>query len=476
MNDDKIANQSAHPNLVLIESEAQNPICCLVLEDVHDEQLCMLGIEYVHLYRQGSFCVLLFELPSRPEWQKTLEEKLQSLDLKAGMSGPFALAASAHGCMRKAQLALRIGMQVSSQRWLYPMSEYSEAALLAAAEDVLAREGFTRTDFCDASVAQMMELDMKAGTQYGQSLRAYLSHGLNMRQAAQILGIHRNTLEYRIKRAQELFALNLEDLNTCFELLFSFWLMDNLQGEDSCDRNEIEVEFHAPEAQAVLWRCMERCDEPEGVQESQFMCRLLCVSVGRLADEERNKLLKEMLSLMPGIGACAFDEDLLAFVLPPQDMESFAAMCYPLCDEAGCRTVITQPFLSGRLMQHLRLCTMALYVSIQPHTRTQDMCSILFFMMIEKRRSLAPFLCEDVIRVMDDDAMRGTTLSRSLYAYLLNFRDMKRAADQLHIHRNTMEYQMRKIDALIGKPVAEKQRFLMMCTYKMLALPDMHHL
>ena len=78
----------------------------------------------------------------------------------------------------------------------------------------------------------------------------------------------------------------------------------------------------------------------------------------------------------------------------------------------------------------------------------------------------------NLIRVMDEDATRGSALSRALYAYLLNFMDLKKAAQQLGIHRNTLEYQVRKMNAVIGKPPDGSKRFRMMCTYKMLALPD----
>ena len=93
-------------------------------------------------------------------------------------------------------------------------------------------------------------------------------------------------------------------------------------------------------------------------------------------------------------------------------------------------------------------------------------------MALERKTSLAPYLCEDVIRVMDEDATRGSALSRSLYAYLLNFMDLKKAAQQLGIHRNTLEYQVRKMNAVIGGQPDGQRRFMMMCTYKMLALPD----
>lgn len=474
MQKDMFADTLMHPNLALTEGLTQRPVCCMVMENAADAQVRALDVQIVHVYRQGKLCTVLFELPLESGWQAALECRLGALGLTAGMSGPFALAASAHGCMRKAQLALETGARIEPGRVLYPMSEYSEAALVIAAADALALEDFVPEDFCDAAIARMIELDAHAGTQYADSLHAYLSYGLDLRQAAHALNIHRNTLDYRMKRVQELFEFDLTDVNTCFELLFSFWLMDNFPGE--AGQKHGEKTYEPAWIQAALWRYMEGGTAPIDDPAAQFTCRLLGVSVNCMADEERTALLRALCALLPQTGSCAFDEDMLLFALPPQEMEVFACACRSECDKVGCHTVVTQTLHTGRLMQHAKLCRMALYAAPQCHISIQEIGSMLFFMVLERRISLSPYLCEDVIRVMDDDAMRGTALSKSLYAYLLNFMDMKRAAALLGIHRNTMEYQMRKIDALIGKTVSQSQRFLMMCTYKMLALPDIYRL
>ena len=106
-----------------------------------------------------------------------------------------------------------------------------------------------------------------------------------------------------------------------------------------------------------------------------------------------------------------------------------------------------------RLNARLRLCRLALLAAGTQTMEMRDMGSTLFFMALERKISLAPYLCEDVIRV-------------------LNFMDLKKAAQQLCIHRNTLEYQVRKMNAVIGEPPDGSKRFRMMCTYKMLALPD----
>lgn len=462
---------SVHPDFALLEKTQGQAICCLLFENLADEDLeALSALVVLHVYRHAEITALLLAVPEETNFLGELEEKLAQQGLCAGLSGPFALAASAHGCMRKAQIALQTGRRLAPGRALYPMDEFGEAALLYAAGETFAREGFEASDFYDASIDEMRCVDEATGTQYARSLYAYLMHGLDLRLAAQAMGVHRNTLDYRMKRVQELFSIDLEDVNTCFELLFSFWLSGNLAKENKAQTQN--ALFDAEAMEEALFACLQRRADPCELSCGGFACRMMCIGVSGIADEDRIKLLKLLRSLVPRENACAFDDDVILFVLSPDEFDIFDKKAAPLCRQKGCGVVTTQVFDASRIMYRVRICKMALHAVGSQHMRTQDMASTLAFMTLEKYFSLSPYYCEDVIRVMDEDAQRRTALSRSLYAYLLNFRDMKRAAQQLGLHRNTMEYHMRKIDTLIGKPSEEKRRFLMMCTYKMLALPE----
>lgn len=460
-----------HPDLALLTQTQRRAICCLVLDDEKTERLeALCALQPFHAYAQAGKVALLFGDTDGAAWLRRAQALLEKNGLCAGMSGPFALAASAHGCMAKARIALETGRIVAPGRALYPMDEFGEAALLRAAAFALGDQDFAAEDFCDAALGDMARVDAEEGTQYGPSLRAYLANGLNLRLAAQQLGVHRNTLDYRLRRMNARFALDLSSRNTCFELMFSLWLKDGLP---SSAQEEPPAAFDGRAARTALWRYIERTgDEENAAGDENFRVALLCVDVGRLADDRREALILALCALPDGC-VCAYDEDMLCFALPPDAAKDFLSGCTPLCAEQGCPVVLTQPFSSRRMGRRLRLCRYALKACAGPVTRVQDIGSTLFFMALERRISLAPYLCEDVVRVMDEDAVRGTALSRSLYAYLLHFGDMKQAAQQLGMHRNTMEYQMRKIHAIIPEHLGPRRRFLMMCTYKMLALPDM---
>lgn len=62
----------------------------------------------------------------------------------------------------------------------------------------------------------------------------------------------------------------------------------------------------------------------------------------------------------------------------------------------------------------------------------------------EKINMLA-LCCPEIIRLYEYDRKHGTPFVDSLYCYLLNERSLKRASQQLHIHRNTLVYRIERI-------------------------------
>lgn len=76
--------------------------------------------------------------------------------------------------------------------------------------------------FCSPIINILEKYDDENGTVLKESVEAYLESSRNIQKASEKLHIHKNTLYYRLKRAEELFDLNLNDENLCFTLQFSF--------------------------------------------------------------------------------------------------------------------------------------------------------------------------------------------------------------------------------------------------------------
>ncbi len=101
----------------------------------------------------------------------------------------------------------------------------------------------------------------------------------------------------------------------------------------------------------------------------------------------------------------------------------------------------------------------------------EDFGSYLYFLQIAQGVHLPLFHADEVLQVMEHDYENTTRLSQSLFMYLSSFQNIKEAAAELSIHRNTMEYQIRKIEAILGSDMPGDDRlFEMLCTFIMLVI------
>ena len=292
-----------YPDLALLAQPARRAICCLAVEGGGEKMEGLLNRKPFSRYAENGLTVLLYDEAQSEAWRAEIERILAESGLCAGLSGPFALAASARGCFPKARIALETGRAVDPGRALYDMGTYSEAALLRAARTALGAQGFRASDFGDAAIEALARLDEREDAQYIRSLRAYLSDGLNLRRAAERLGVHRNTLAYRMRRIEARFALDLSDMNTCFELLFSLWLKEGLGGRAD---DEPTAAFDRDAARAALWRSAERAGNAARTEE-RFPLALAAVAAGGLSDARRAELTLA-LSALPQKPVTAFDD------------------------------------------------------------------------------------------------------------------------------------------------------------------------
>ena len=81
------------------------------------------------------------------------------------------------------------------------------------------------SDFYDPAVMRMRAHDAEHGTDYAQVVEAYLDAGRSASGCAERLFSHRNTVHYRLKRAQRLFQIDLSDEDRCFSLELTFRIL-----------------------------------------------------------------------------------------------------------------------------------------------------------------------------------------------------------------------------------------------------------
>lgn len=227
--------RSAHPDLFLERAPGLGKgIYCLyfpadmsLCEGARNCERLFRAAGALHCFRErrGFALVLQRGEKERPALFLALEKALLETGLKCGVAGPFASSSLAGGGMEKAREAALYAKDQSGSPLRF-VSDLRWSLFCAEAEKSVQKEGFEIGDFLQHALKRVLACDAENGTRYYDSMFQYLLCGKSLKLAAQKLGIHRNTLDYRIGRMGELFGINFGDRHTCFELLFSCRLIE----------------------------------------------------------------------------------------------------------------------------------------------------------------------------------------------------------------------------------------------------------
>lgn len=141
-------------------------------------------------------------------------------DASSGVSQTFTDLAQLHGRFRQAYLtALVTENSCEFFDFAYPAQIFKAAALDTDGEMLL-----------HPAAAKLLAYDRANQTEYFRTLQVYSLTLHNKESAARILGIHRNTLLYRLNKIRELFDLPYEEPRTALALLNCFQLLKHHGG------------------------------------------------------------------------------------------------------------------------------------------------------------------------------------------------------------------------------------------------------
>ncbi len=152
---------------------------------------------------------------------QTLETLLTQEGLVAGVSRPLLRLDTISDFDRQARQAAELGRRLHPEKVIHFYDNYAiyhALELAAPQEDLL--------QFCHSAVALLRDYDHAHETDLLESLRVYLTHDRSIGESAAALYIHRNTMNYRIARINELTHLDLSDPDVFCHLLFSFYALN----------------------------------------------------------------------------------------------------------------------------------------------------------------------------------------------------------------------------------------------------------
>ena len=423
----------------------------------------------LHLTQCSDGVGVLFSVSDYKGFCARAGELAKNNNILCGASARYDNRELAAGCFEKAR---RAAAECTPENPFLNFADVRWDCFRADAGEALLRAGVETWDFIHGTVKRINSYDRENRTEYFRSVFLYLLHGKNLREAAAQLNVHRNTLDYRINRAKELFNIDFTDSGICFELLFSFMLY-----EENFRDVEETAEISGEERTLCLWAATKR--EAITPPATRQKYKLLYCPCDTLGDETRAKLIEEAAIRFP-CAETAFDERriLVLFDSGADSDEKLAGDIETFLNCYHCKGVLSGDFSLDRMPAQLAICEMCCAMGPRfsgetPLYRVEEINSFLMLAVIERNKSLSMYYCDEVMHVLQHDYERGSQLANSLFIYLSSFLDLKKAAAETSLHRNTVDYHVKKIQKILS--IAHPDRkllFEMLCTYRMLAVSD----
>lgn len=153
--------------------------------------------------------------------QTILEEHYFS----AGVSRTFSDIGEVHQQYLQAVAALELSIRSEASGCLHHYNNFSFDDAL----DTLSKER-NLSCFYDDGLVRILAYDQDYQTNYLRDVYAVVTTGGNIRQATDLLCIHRNTLNYRVEKISQVFEIDLFDPETSFALNLSLRILKFVEG------------------------------------------------------------------------------------------------------------------------------------------------------------------------------------------------------------------------------------------------------
>ena len=85
-------------------------------------------------------------------------------------------------------------------------------------------------DYCESRLYKLEQYDRENATALQETLLAYYKNGFSMVNTAKALGLHRNSLRYRVQKIWELLGLEQDDYMAYLEFVNCLLVQRMLQG------------------------------------------------------------------------------------------------------------------------------------------------------------------------------------------------------------------------------------------------------
>ena len=130
-----------------------------------------------------------------------------------------------HSCYREAVSAMRLAVMKKA-----PVMHYHDIGVYKLLFGV--ESSRILSDYVDSTLGKLLDYDAKNNTDCADLLRCYFENDCSVKEVADIFGVHRNTVNYKLKQIRELLGSSFSDEDK-MNLLLAFRARELLNMENS---------------------------------------------------------------------------------------------------------------------------------------------------------------------------------------------------------------------------------------------------
>ena len=191
----------------------------VLTSDVQAQLEALFSVEQSVVYQKS--VVLLVDVQKDraipPQQLDSLCALCEKNYLLAGVSNSFTDPTKFQEYYRQAEKTIVLSQRTKAEGCVHCYTDFAFFDLLDALP-----EGLRLMRYCHPVLPLLRDYDQRKGTELYETLRTYTLTGFNQNKTAELLFMHRNTLNYRRQKIMELANIDLEDPQTKFLLSYSF--------------------------------------------------------------------------------------------------------------------------------------------------------------------------------------------------------------------------------------------------------------
>ena len=142
------------------------------------------------------------------------------MELSAGVGNSAAYLDEVKRSRNEASAAIRAASATNMPGRVFFYKDQGIYTLISHVDDVRVLD-----EYVEAQIGKLISYDELNAGSLCETLENYLMHSCNAKRTAEAMFIHRNTLNYRMKKIRELLNCEFEDLNKCLALKLAFLII-----------------------------------------------------------------------------------------------------------------------------------------------------------------------------------------------------------------------------------------------------------